>query len=259
MRYALLLSTMLVVPGLAFATSTTATPADTSASTDPTATSTDPTATSTDPSATSSTTADASSSQITPQTSLSSAVGSSQRDSWGSFKVGDVSYDATVVDPPGNNTNPYELLFATGADGKTTPYIFELPPGGNGTVPPVSSNDLPATPAGGSGSGGTSGSGAPTGGTDVSTGGVGNNNNIIRIGGKDYQVIPVGNNTGTGSGNGSTTPTLTQLKDQLVKQQRDLARTTDKILTQINNQLPASTTPSSSTPSSSSSTTIAAK
>jgi len=241
MRYALLVSTMLVMPGLAFATST-ATPADTSSTT-----------TTTDP-ATSTPSADSS---ITPQTNLASTATTAPADSWGSFKVGNVAYQATVVDPPGDTTNPYEVLFATGSDGKTTPYMFELTPGGTGggTMPPVASNDLPATPAGGSGS--------STGGTNTSTGGVGNNNNIIRIGGKDYQVVPVdagsgpgtGTGSGTGSGSGTQTPkTITQLKDELVKAQRDAARLTDKLVTQINNQLPSTDpVPASSTRSTSSS------
>jgi len=89
---------------------------------------------------------------------------------------------------------------------------------------------------------------------------VGNNNNIIRIGGKDYQVVPVdsgggtGAGSGTGSGSGTQTPkTITQLKDELVKAQRDAARLTDKLVTQINNQLPSTDpVPASSTSSSSS-------
>jgi len=216
---------------MAFATST-ATPADaTSSSTDTSATSID-------------------TSSMVPQTNLASTTGSAQRDSWGSFQVGDVKYQATVIDPPGNGSN-YEFLLATAADGTTTPYTFELTPGGTGPLPPVANNGLPATPAGGSGSGGTS-----TGGTDTSTGGVGNNNNIIRIGGNDYQVVPVGSGSGygTGSGSGTQTPkTITQLKDELVKAQRDAARLTGQLVTQINNQLPATDpVPASSTNTSSS-------
>jgi len=230
MRYALLLSTMLVMPGIAFANN----------------------------SSISTTSADSS---ITPQTNLASTATTAPADSWGSFKVGNVAYQATVIDPPGDTTNPYEFLLATGADGKTTPYTFELPPGGTGggTMPPVASNDLPATPAGGTGSG--SGLGSTSGGTDVSTGGVGNNNNIIRIGGKDYQVVPVdagngsGTGSGTGSGSGTKTPkTITQLRDELVKAQRDAARLTGQLVTQINDQLPSTDpVPASSTSSTSSS------
>ena len=243
MRYALLVTTMLAMPCMAFATSTT-TPADASSS------STDTSATSTD------------TSSMVPQTNLASTTGSAQRDSWGSFQVGDVKYQATVIDPPGNGSN-YEFLLATASDGTTTPYTFELTPGGTGSLPPMANNDLPATPAGGSGSGGTS-----TGGTDTSTGGVGNNNNIIRIGGKDYQVVPVdsgsgsGAGSGTGSGSGTQTPkTITQLKDELVKAQRDAARLTGQLVTQINNQLP-STDPvpaSTDTSSSTSSQQVAAR
>ena len=240
MRYALLLSTMLVMPFFASANNNTATPADTSSSS-PTSTSSTSNTSSTD-----------TSSQVTPQTNLASTAGTTPADSWGSFQAGGIDYQATVVDPPGDNNSPYEILLAT-HEGKTTPYIFELTPGGNAPLPPIASNNPPATPAGGSGSGSTSG------GTDVSTGGVGNNNNIIRIGGKDYQVVPVDSGSGTGSGSGSgsgtqTPKTITQLKDELVKAQRDAARLTDKLVTQINNQLPSTDpVPASSTRSTSSS------
>ena len=244
MRYALLLSTMLVMPFFASANNNTATPADTSSSS-PTSTSSTSNTSSTD-----------TSSQVTPQTNLASTAGTTPADSWGSFQAGGIDYQATVVDPPGDNNSPYEILLAT-HEGKTTPYIFELTPGGNAPLPPIASNNPPATPAGGTGSG--SGSGGTSGGTDVSTGGVGNNNNIIRIGGKDYQVVPVdsgggtGTGSGTGSGSGTQTPqTITELKDQLVKAQRDAARLTDKLVTQINNQLPSTDpVPASSTSSSS--------
>lgn len=241
MKYALLLSTMLIAPSLAFATNTTS-PADTS-STDPstTTTSTDPSSQSTDMSSNTPSTSSGDTSQIQPQTNLSSTMGSAPADSWGSFKVGDVSYQATVIYPPGDSIPPYELLFATNKDGTTTPYIFALTPP-SGSVPPVASN-LPADNTGNS-SGSTDTSNTDN--TSNNTGGVTNNGNVVhitKVG--DYQLTPV-NGSGSTSSTGSTgstdtssntPPSLTDLKNRLVAQEKAIAKTTDNLLTEINNEL----------------------